>query len=47
MAQQENRHRLRRRTIAIAIIALIVTTTAIGISLKPWLSAEPVMASPK
>lgn len=47
MAQQENRHRLRRRTIAIAIIALIVTTTAIGIALKPWLFAEPVMASPK
>lgn len=45
--EQEQRQRQRRRTMTIAIIAFVVTTSAIGFALKPWLFGEPVMAAPK
>lgn len=41
------RERQRRRMLTLAIIALVVTTTAIGFALKPWLFGEPAMAADK
>ncbi len=45
--EQQHRQRHRKRTMAIAVIAFVVTTTAIGFAVKPWLFPTPVLAAPK
>lgn len=45
--EQQDRQRHQKRTMAIAVIAFVVTTTAIGFAIKPWVFGEPVLAAPK
>ncbi len=46
-AEQRTRARQRRRVLAITIAAIVVTTTAVVIAVKPWLQGEPALAAPK
>jgi hypothetical protein len=41
------RARQRRRVLVLAVVALVVTTTAIAFAVGPWLQAAPAMASGK
>jgi len=43
LLQQQEQHKLhqRRRMLAIAVFAILATTTAVGFAIKPWLMSEP------
>ena len=43
--EQLLRQKQRRRMWAVAIIALLITSTAIGFAIKPWLFGEPAVAA--
>lgn len=45
--QEQLKLRQRRRMLAIAVFAILATTTAVGFALKPWLIGEPAMAGEK
>ena len=45
--QEQLKLRQRRRMVAIALFAILATTTAVGFAIKPWLTGEPAMAGEK
>lgn len=45
--QEQQKLRQRRRLVTIAVIAFLVTGTAIGFAIKPWLTGTPAMAGEK
>lgn len=45
--QEQHKLRQRRRMLAIAVFAILATTTAIGFAVKPWFIGEPAMAGEK
>ena len=42
--QEQHKRRQRRRMLAIAIVAFVATSTAIGFAIKPWFAGEPAHA---
>jgi len=43
----QHKQRQRRRMLAIAVLAILATSTAIGFAIKPWLTGEQAFAGEK